>query len=87
MERNEREDRLIQAAKDMADLYRSCVGPINYINVVIFDDCIYINNSYMDDDSERPIRVRMDERGIHHLDVDPFEDKEEKDDGKAEGMA
>lgn len=82
MDRFEAELRLVAMAQDMIDLYRMYAGNDRYLAVAIVDGHIHINNAYMDDDAERPVRVayNADLDHVTHLDVEPIDENEVEDD-------
>lgn len=77
MDRFEAEVRLVAMAQDMIDLYRMYAGNDRYLAVSMIDGHIHINNAYMDDDAERPVRVayNADTHSVTHLDVEPVDEE------------
>lgn len=82
MNRFQIESQLIDMARDMIALYKEYAGNDRYLAVSMIDGHIHINNAYMDDDAERPIRVayNADTHSVTHLDVEPIDENEVEDD-------
>lgn len=74
MNRFQIESQLIDMVRDMITLYKEYSGNDRYLAVSMIDGHIHINNAYMDDDAERPVRVayNADLDRVTHLDVKPI---------------
>ena len=76
MNRFQIESQLIDMARYMIALYKEYAGNDRYLAVSMIDGHIHINNAYMDDDAERPVRVayNADLDRVTHLDVKPIDE-------------
>lgn len=82
MNRFQIETQLVDLARAMITLYKEYAGNDRYLAVSMIDGHIHINNAYMDDDAERPVRVayNADLDRVTHLDVEPVDENEVEDD-------